>query len=97
MVEIQLGARQSAPAVLTGIVVAGEDVEAREPYVPLWNALVGRQQQYPRHPNESADRADPLVMYLNREIAPRVEIEGPVLFVDRSRDSLVEQRKSAFY
>ena len=97
MVEIQFGARQSAPAVLAGIVVAGEDVEAREPYVPLGNALVRCQQQYPRHPNKAADRAHSLVMYFNRQVAPRVKIEGPVLFVDRSRHSLVEQCKSAFY
>ena len=69
----------------------------REPHVALGNALVRRQQQYPRHPNKTAYSSHPLVMYLKRQIAPRVKIEGPVLFVHRSRYSLIEQCKSAFY
>src|SRR5208283_3206180 len=43
VVEVELGARQFLVAILAGVAVAGEDVEARESHVALGDALVRRQ------------------------------------------------------
>src|SRR5271155_2258732 len=70
VVQVQLGARQLLVAVLAGVAVAGEDVEAREADVPLGHALVRRQQQDPRDANEAVYDSKPLVLGFNRQIAP---------------------------
>src|SRR6266851_9169996 len=63
VVEIQLGTGQFLVAVLAGVAVAGEDVEARESHVTLGHPLVRRQQKDPRHPDEAI--YDPEALMLN--------------------------------
>src|SRR5208282_3416311 len=94
MVQVQFGAGQPAPAVLAGIVIAGENIEARKSYVAFGYALVGGKQQHARHPDDPAHDADALVMYLDAQVPPRIEIEGAILLVDRARDALVQERKT---
>src|ERR1700693_6656409 len=97
MVEIQLCARQFLVAVLAGVAVAGEDVEARESHVALGHALVSGQQKDPRHSDEAVYDSQPLVLNFNRQIAPTIEVEGVILLVDRLGNALIKQRKRAFY
>src|SRR5271155_3155251 len=97
VIEVQLGPREALAAVLAGIVVAREDIKTRETHMTLRYPLVGYQDQHPRYADEPAHDAEALMMHLNREIPPTVEIEGAVLLVDRLGDTLVEQRKGALY
>ena len=87
----------ASAAVLAGVAVAGENVEARKTHVALGDTLVCGQQKHARYADKSADDAKALVMHVDREVAPRIEIEGAVLVVNRPGDALVEQRKGALY
>src|SRR5271167_347988 len=97
MVEIQLGARQLLVAVLAGVAVAGEDVEAREADVALGYALIGGQQQDARDADDAVHDAEALVLDLNGQIAPTVEVKRVILLIDRLGYALIKQRKRAFY
>src|SRR5262249_1532966 len=91
MVEIQLGTRELAAAVLTAILVPCVDVETTEPYVTARNTIVPLEQDHPRHTNGSVDEPDPVL--LDGEIGPALEIKRPVVLVHRACDVLVEQRE----
>ena len=95
MIEIEFLARQSPAAVLAGAFIAGVDIIAAEAHLALGHAVVAHQQDHPRHANDAIDHADGLVVGGDREIAPAVEIEGLILFVDRFGDALVEQHEGA--
>src|SRR5580658_8513802 len=66
VVEIELGARQFLVAVLAGVAVAGEDVEAREAHLAFRHALVRRQQQDAGDADEAVYDAEALVLHFNR-------------------------------
>src|SRR5208337_5271843 len=72
VVEIQLCPWQFLVAVLAGVAVAGEDVEARESHVALGHALVRGQQQDPRHADEAVHYPQPLMLNFYRQVAPTV-------------------------
>ena len=97
MVEVELGARQLLVAVLAGVRVSREDVEARKPHVAFGDALVSGQQEDSGDADESVDDTEALVLDLDRQIAPTVEIEGVILLVDGLRNTLIKQRKRSFY
>jgi hypothetical protein len=97
MVEVELGARQLLVAVLAGVGVSREDVEARKPHVAFGYALVGGQQEDSGDADESVDDAEALVLDLDRQVAPTVEVEGVILLVDGLRNTLIKQRKRSFY
>src|SRR5579885_1077249 len=93
MVEVKLGAREPAAAVLAGIVVAREDIEAGKPHVALWHSFVRRQQQHPRNTDQSAHSAYAFVMNFDRKVPPGIKIEGAILLVNSSRNPLIKQGK----
>ena len=93
MVEVQFGARQAAIAVLTRIAVACEDIEARESHMTLRHSLVGGKYQHARHADKAIDDSEALMLDLDREVAPAIEIESPVLLIDRLCHTLIEQRE----
>src|SRR5579862_7299713 len=97
MVEVQLGAREALAAVLASIIVAREDVEAREAHMTLRHTLIGHQQQHARYADVSAHDSEALMMHLNRQVAPALEIEGAILLVDGLGDTLIEERKGALH
>ena len=97
MIEIQFGAWQTAIAVLTGVAVARENVEARKSYMAFRHPLISCQQQHPRHPDEAVYDSQPLVLDFEREIAPTVEVERVVLIVNGFRHTLIKQGKCALY
>src|ERR1017187_6024514 len=91
MVQVELGARQFLVAILAGVAVAGEDVEARESHVALGHALVRGQQQDPRHADEAVHYPQPLMLNFDRQVAPTVEVEGVILLIDGLRNALIKQ------
>ena len=64
MIEVEFGPRQTPRAVLTGVIVASIDIEARKSDMPLGYAFVGGEQQDARHANDSADDPDPFMLDL---------------------------------
>jgi len=61
----------------------------------LGHALVRDQEQDPGDPDKPADDSQPLMMELNGQVAPTVEVKGVVMLIDSMSDTLVKQRKSA--
>ncbi len=97
VVEVEFGAGQTPTAVLTGIIVTREDIEAREAHVTLGDPLVGDQQKNPRYADYSTHDAKPLMVNFDRKSAPAVEIESPVLLVNRFGNALVQESESPLY
>src|SRR5271156_455208 len=90
VVEIQLGARQFLVAILAGVAVARENVEARKAHVTLRHAFVGRQQQHARDADETVYQPEALVLNFNRQIAPAFEVEGVILLINRLGYTLIK-------
>src|SRR5215472_7479285 len=97
VIEIEVRARQFLMAILAGVAVAGEDVEARESHVALGYALIGSQQQDPRHADEAVYDPEALVLDFDRQRQPAVEIKGVILLVNGLGNALIKQRKCSFY
>src|SRR5262249_52320856 len=93
MVEIELGASELPTAVLTTILVPRIDVEPAEADVSPWNAIVTLQQDHPRNPDGAVHEPDRVL--LGRQVRPALEVERPIVLVDRSRNPLVQQRQCA--
>lgn len=91
MVQIQLEPREPLTTVLTPIVVTRVDVVPAEPNVSLRHAVVRDEKNDARDPHDPTHHADRIMVDTDRELAPAGEIEGPVLFVDRPCNVLVEQ------
>src|SRR5262245_61546295 len=90
VIEIQLRAGESPATVLTAILVPRVDVEAAEPNVAARDAIVGDQEDDPRHPDDPVDQTDRIL--LRREVGPARKVEDAILLVHRSGDVLVQQR-----
>jgi hypothetical protein len=95
MVEIQLGSWQPPSAILAGIVVTRVNIKSRETHMTLWHSFVGYKQQYARDADKTSNHSDPFVIDFDSEIAPTREIKGSILFVDRARNALIQQREGA--
>jgi hypothetical protein len=55
MIEVELMAGQSAPAVLAGTFIPSVDIVSAETYLTLGHAIVGDQQDHPRNPDNTID------------------------------------------
>ena len=95
MIERQLGRRVLAAAVLTTIAVAQIDVPARELHFLARQAIEDQKLDHVGDQNVAARRADIVVVRLNRNVHPVLEVIRPVLGVDCANVSLVEQGKGA--
>jgi len=62
VIEVELGSRQPLVAVLAGVGVAGEDVEARKPHVAFGYALIGGQQEDSRDADKAVHDTEPLML-----------------------------------
>ena len=62
----------------------------------LGHALVRSQKKHPRDADDAVDDSQALVLDLDRQIAPTVEVKGVVLLVNGFRYALIKQRKRAF-
>ena len=95
MIKIQLLPRQLSAAVLASAFVARIDIVPAETHVALGYAIVAHEQNDPWNTDNSIHQSDSLVMSRDRKVAPALEIECLILFVDRPRDALVEKHESA--
>src|SRR5258708_2020180 len=96
VIEVKFGSWQPLVAVLAGIAVAREDVEARKTHVAFGYALIGGQQEDSRDTDKSVDDPELFVLNFDRKIAPTIEIEGVILLVNGFSYTLIKQRKRAF-
>ena len=55
MIEVELMAGQSAPAVLAGTFIPSVDVVSAETYLTLGHAIIGDQQDHSRNPDNTID------------------------------------------
>ena len=93
MVQVQLGARQLAPAVLAHVAVAHVDVVAREAHLGLRDAVVKLKHDDARHPDRPVHGANEVVAAVDfdGQLRPALEVEGLELRVDDARDTEIEQ------
>src|SRR5271163_1748021 len=90
MIEVEFGPWQPARAILTGIIVAGVDIETRKTHMALGHALVSSQQKHAWNPDHTAHDTDSLVADLQRQRTPAGEIEGTILFINGAGRTLIE-------
>src|SRR5262245_34503214 len=87
VIEVELGTGELSSTVLTAVLIARVDVEPTEAHRTAGHAIVCQQQDDAGDPDGTVDEADRIL--LRRQVRPAVEIEGPILLVDRVRDALV--------
>src|SRR4030066_426245 len=95
VVEVQLARRENPSAILACVPVPQEDIAAAEPNVPPGGPVVGGEDHHPGHPDHPAHQADGLLVGVDGEFAPRLEIVHLVLGIDRPREAGVEKAESA--
>src|SRR5262249_326303 len=78
-------------AVLAAVLVAGVDVEAAEADRPAWYPIVRQEKDHPRNADRPVDQADRI--FFRRQIRPALEVERPILVVDRVGDPLIQERQ----
>lgn len=59
------------------------------------HAFICHKKQNSRYAHKSIDDTDAFVMEFAGEVSPGGKIESAVLFVDRTRDTLIEKRERA--
>ena len=75
MVQIQFFAFENLPAVLSGILVAFEDIMPSEFHFLLRHPIEQHQHNHARHPDSEGYRADALGMWLLAgDVVPLLEI-----------------------
>ena len=97
MIQVELVPRQPATTVLAGGLVTGIDIVAAEPDLPLGHAVVLDQEHDPWHTHHMVDQSHGFLVDRNRKVAPPLEVEGLVSFVDHPGDAQVEQREGSAY
>src|SRR5256885_6430701 len=70
VIEVQLGARRGAPAVLAGVAVTRIDVQAREAHLGARQVIVGLQQDDTRDPQPPRGGPDRLFVDGDRQLGP---------------------------
>ena len=95
VVERQLGRGELPPAVLAAVAVAQIDVSARELHLLPWQAVEDQELYHVRNEDVAARGADVVVVRLDGDVRPVLEVVGPVLGVDGLDLPLVEQSESA--
>ena len=70
VIEVQLGARKAAAAVLAAVAVAQVDVVAREAHPGPRQVLAGQEHDDPRHADAAAHGADRVGVGVGRQRAP---------------------------
>src|SRR5262245_4143786 len=93
VVEVQLGAREAAAAVLALPAISRIHVEPAETNLAPRHAVEAPQEDDAWHPHGTMD--EPNRLPLGPQLSPGWKIEGPVLAVDRQRHLAVEQREGA--
>lgn len=93
MVEVQVGARQSAGTVLASIEVANEDIVPTEAHSAQWHPLKRRQQDHPGHRHAATKRPEALASQLS-VICPGLKVEGLILGVNCPGYAPVQQADS---
>lgn len=91
VVEIQFAALKNLTAILTGVVIALEDIVPGELYFLLRQPVEQEEHDHARHPDFPSDSSDHFVLWFWRgegEIAPAGEIMGREIILPIGEDDL---------
>jgi hypothetical protein len=94
MVDVEITARKSSPAVLTGISVSGENVVTTETNVPPGHPIISDEQDDPGNLNHPIHETNGLIIAFGCNLTPALVVKGLILSIYSLGDARVKEAES---